>query len=164
MSVTEDDFKQGMRRLGGAVNIVTTSSGDVWAGLTATAICSLSISPPRLLACVNRLGATYEKLSKGRNMCVNVLAVSHEELALKFAGLEGTTETERFEDGLWLAGKSGAPRLKGALASFDCEIESILDSGSHGIVIGRIIDVNLSSSDMSAPLFYMDGTFTSLKS
>ena len=164
MGVSGEDFRQGMRRLGGAVNIVSTACDGVWAGLTATAVCSLSAEPPRLLACINRLGATYENLSKGRNMCVNVLTRQHEALAMKFAGMDGAQETDRFDEALWETGQSSAPRLKTALASFDCRIESILDSGSHGIVIGRIIDISLDEGSVQEPLFYIDGAFVTLGS
>ena len=58
--VTADAFKQGMRRLGGAVTIVSVAHDNIWAGLTATAVTSLSSSPPRLLACINQQGATFE--------------------------------------------------------------------------------------------------------
>ena len=83
MDVTADDFRQGMRRLGGAVSIVTAANGEAWAGLTATAVTSLSAEPPRLLACVNQQGATYDTLSKGRKMAINVLGVKHKALAMR---------------------------------------------------------------------------------
>ncbi|NVJ70567.1 MAG: flavin reductase [Alphaproteobacteria bacterium] len=165
MPITVDEFKQGMRRLGGAVNIVTAADGDVWAGLTATAVTSLSAEPPRLLVCINRQGVTYDILSKGRALAVNVLGAEHQKLAMRFAGMDGEEETERFEGADWYTVKSGAPLLKDALVSFDCTVESILDAGSHAIVIGNIEGVKIADAEVKDPLCYMDGrwgTFTSL--
>lgn len=165
MSITIDEFKQGMRRLGGAVNIVTAASGEIWAGLTATAVTSLSAEPPRILACINRQGVTYDIVSKGRTLGVNVLGVNHQSLAMRFAGMNGEEETERFDDGEWFTNHSGAPLLKGALVSFDCTVESILDAGSHAIVIGNIEGVTLEDGKSADPLCYMDGdwgTFSKL--
>lgn len=159
MVATSETFKEGMRRLGGAVNIVTAANGDLWSGLTATAVCSLSAEPPRLLACINRVGATYDVLSHGRNICVNVLSSQHQELAMRFAGMGGLAETERFEADRWTLGLTGAPKLDDALVNFDCEIESILDSGSHGVVIGRIIDISVNKVAAADPLIYIDGQF-----
>lgn len=157
MAISAEEFKQGMRRLGGAVNIVTAADGDVWSGLTATAVTSLSAEPPRLLACINRQGITFDTLSRGRAMGVNVLGTDHRDLAMRFAGMAGEAETDRFSDTGWFTDQSGAPLLEGALVSFDCTVESILDAGSHGIVIGNIEAVHVGGEAVKAPLFYLDG-------
>ncbi len=163
MTISVDQFKQGMRKLGGAVNIVTSSHGGVRAGLTATAVTSLSADPPRLLACVNRQGATYDIISRGRTLAVNVLGVQHKELAMQFAGMNGMAETERFDDGQWTSSGEGAPILSSALVSFDCEVDSIMDVGSHGIVIGNIRSVIVPEGDSYSPLCYADGTWAKLE-
>lgn len=163
MPINVDEFCQGMRRLGGAVNIVTAADGDVWAGLTATAVTSLSAEPPRLLACINRQGLTFETLSHGRVMGVNVLGAAHKELAMRFAGLDGVEETDRFEGSdLWSSAETGAPLLKDALVSFDCSVESILDAGSHGIVIGNIEAVRMGDGALADPLCYLDGRWMTM--
>ena len=162
MTMTAEDFRRGMRRLGGAVNIVTTAHNDVLAGLTATAVTSLSAEPPKLLACINRAGTTYETISKGRCLGVNVLGVQHKELAMLFAGMDGTPETDRFAAKDWLIGQSGAPLLPDALVSFDCKVDSILDAGSHAIVIGAIIDVRIPDSGTKEPLCYLDGSWMTM--
>lgn len=166
MPISVDDFRQGMRRLGGAVNILTTSDGDVWSGLTATAVTSLSAEPPRLLVCINQQGSTYDILCKGRTLGVNVLASQHKELAMRFAGMHGEPETERFGGEEWFTSQTGAPLLKGALASFDCTVDTITDAGSHGIVIGNIEAVEFDGDRAEDPLCYLDGewvTFAPIK-
>ncbi len=162
MGVSPEQFKNGMRRLGGAVNIVTSAHGDTFAGLTATAVTSLSAEPPRLLACINRAGATFETISKGRCIAVNVLSAKHQSDAMRFAGMDGEPETDRFAQGLWGTGLTGAPLFKEALVSFDCAIESILDAGSHGIVIGTILDIHLNDGSEETPLCYIDGNWATM--
>lgn len=162
MAVSTEDFLQGMRRLGGAVTIVSVADGDTWAGLTATAVTSLSAEPPRLLACINRAGASFETLSRGRKLAVNVLGLEHQSLAMRFAGMDGVAETSRFDMGHWQVGALGVPYLADALVSFECEVSSILDAGSHGIVIGDISAVHTSKNETQRPLFYMDGKWASL--
>jgi len=170
MSVSAEDFRLAMRRLGGAVTIVSVSDGQQHAGLTATAVTSLSAEPPRLLACINQQGTTFETLSRGRRLAINVLAKQHVALAMRFAGIDGTPETERFDGPGWLDTDLGVKRLEDALVSFVCEVDSIVDVGSHGIVIGNIKDIHL-SAEISAgsfddPLCYLDGnwqTYASLE-
>jgi len=163
MSISVDQFKLGMRKLGGAVNIVTSSHDGIRAGLTATAVTSLSADPPRLLACVNRQGATYDIISRGRTLAVNVLGVQHKDLAMRFAGMSGEPETERFDDGCWSSNVGGAPILGSALVSFDCEVDSIMDVGSHGIVIGNIRSVIIPDGEDYSPLCYADGAWAKLE-
>lgn len=162
MAISKDEFKNGMRLLGGAVTIVSASEGTVWAGLTATAVTSLSASPPRLLACINRSGATYDTISRGRTLCVNVLGSGHRNLAERFAGLDGTPETERFRQDDWAPLQTGAPALGTALVCFDCVVESILDVGSHGVVIGEIV-ATAHPRPKDDPLCYRDGQWLTLR-
>ena len=163
MSISPDEFKQGMRRLGGAVNIVSSAYDGVFAGLTATAVTSLSAEPARLLACINRAGLTYETISKGRCMAVNVLGTEHKQLAMRFAGLDGEPETDRFTGTDWNTDVTGAPMLKSALVSFGCEVESILDAGSHGIVIGSITEISVREDVDVEPLCYLDGDWATME-
>lgn len=160
--MSPDDFKQGMRRLGGAVNIVTTMFEGTQAGLTATAVCSLSAEPPRLLACINRQGYAYQAISNSRIMCVNVLATHHKELSMRFAGMLGGDEDDRFTDEDWGEHITGSPVLGNALVSFDCEVKSILDTGSHGIVIGEVLGVRTCGGDQVKPLLYADGDWATI--
>ena len=162
MTISAEEFKQGMRRLGSAVNIVTSGHSDMCAGLTATAVTSLSAEPPRLLVCVNRQGTTYETISKSRIFAINVLGIEHKDLAMQFAGMTDVPETDRFSDALWNTGKTGAPLLNSALASFDCEVENIMDVGSHGIVVGNVRSVVIPKGDELSPLFYVDGAWAGL--
>ena len=163
MPVSAEEFRTGMRRLGGAVNIVTVADGDSWAGLTATAVTSLSAEPPRLLACINRQGSSYEVLTRARALGVNVLSQEHRTLAERFAGLDQGREADRFKEGEWGVQVTGAPLLKTALVSFDCTVESILDSGSHAIVIGNIEAVTIGASAPFSPLCYIDGEWSTFR-
>jgi flavin reductase (DIM6/NTAB) family NADH-FMN oxidoreductase RutF len=150
-------FQQAMRQLTGGVTLVTTRHDGVNIGLTATAVCSLSASPPRLLTCVNAKGATYRALSASRRMCVNILALDHRDLAMRFAGMTDRGDADMFAMGDWALSEESPPRLADALASFDCEIDMIMETMSHGVVIGDIKNIAVGSSRDS--LLYGDGQF-----
>jgi flavin reductase (DIM6/NTAB) family NADH-FMN oxidoreductase RutF len=81
-------------------------------------------------------------------------------LAKCFAGLTDNNIEDRFSFGTWVKLKSGAPVLEGSLASFDCRAETILDSGSHAIIIGDILDISMNKGEK--PLLYMDGEFKTI--
>lgn len=153
-------FKAGMRRLGAGVTIVTTFDGKARAGLTATAVCSLTAEPPQLLVCVNRQVGPNAAIARAKRFCVNVLAAGQKSLAMRFAGATGHQGEDRFAKGRWGVLATGAPILDGALASFDCELARAIPAGTHTIFIGRVIAV-ASRKDGKA-LLYADGAFAGL--
>lgn len=160
MTISSDQFKQGMRMLSGGVTIVTTRHAGQCSGLTATAVCSLSAEPPRLLSCINRGGMTYGMISQSRRFCVNVLTADQADLAACFAGMLKTGAEDRFNYGEWTQAVTGSPVLETALAAFDCTVSSIMDTGSHAIIIGDISDIRVVPG--GEPLLYMDGKFSTL--
>jgi flavin reductase (DIM6/NTAB) family NADH-FMN oxidoreductase RutF len=155
--VSADTFKQAMRRLAAGVTIVTTQHGEVRGGLTATAVCSLSIDPPQLLVCVNRSAAAHALIAEGENLCVNLLAHKHHELAARFAGQTGILGADRFDVGRWGRLRTGAPVLEDALASFDCVVTEKVAASTHTIFIGRVVDVHLRND--GRPLLYAGGSW-----
>ncbi len=74
---TPDLFRQGMRRLAGACTIITSvapgQGREGWAGMTATAVASVTADPARLLICVNRSTWAHGIISQSRILGVNVL-------------------------------------------------------------------------------------------
>ena len=116
-------FRNGMAQLTGAVNIIATRNGEVRSGLTASAVCSFSAEPPRLLACVNFSGNSFQHIAESRCMSVNVLAQSQEHLAKRFADMLGGKHEDRFNYGKWTELVTGAPVLEEALAGFDCTVK-----------------------------------------
>ena len=157
MSVDTQSFRTGMRQLGGAVNIITTHYEGSDFGLTATAVCSVSSEPPRLLACVNQSGITYKSIEKCGMFAVNTLNTTHLVMAETFAGMAGNPENERFHVGQW-DNSQGVPVLNDALVSFVCRVNNIQDVGTHGIILADIISITMGEG---RPLFYIDGAFVS---
>jgi len=55
---------------------------------------------------------------------------------------------------------AGVPLLVGALAAVDCEVEEIVERHSHAIVIGRVLDVQISTR--TAALAYWQGQYVAI--
>jgi flavin reductase (DIM6/NTAB) family NADH-FMN oxidoreductase RutF len=158
VTVDGEDFRKAMRCLAGAVTIVATGSGDERSGLTATAVCSFSLAPPRLLACVNVRGATFRLIATSRCMSVNVLSRNQESLARRFAGMLGNCTDDHFKHAAWRQLVTGAPVLTGTLAAFDCSVDEMFVAQTHAILIGEVKAVLTGHSE--PPLLYLDGQFT----
>ena len=151
-----DIFKQGMRRLASGVSLITTVRDGVRHGLVATAVSSVTATPPSLLICVNKSASAHDHIAASGIFCVNVLAEGHEEVAARFSSARDR-ET-RFEQGDWRKIVTGAPALHGALVSFDCEVRQSISYESHTIFIAEIVGAEL-WSDTVEPLVYLEGRY-----
>ncbi|HFZ8995778.1 TPA: NADH-dependent FMN reductase RutF [Citrobacter freundii] len=132
-------FRDAMSCVGAAVNIITTDGSAGRAGFTASAVCSVTDSPPTLLVCLNRGASVWPVFSENRTLCVNTLCAGQESLSTLFGGK--TPMAERFAAASWLPGETGCPRLEAALASFDCNISQVVSVGTHDILFCEIIAI-----------------------
>jgi flavin reductase (DIM6/NTAB) family NADH-FMN oxidoreductase RutF len=155
-----EQFRFGMRRLAGACTIITThASGkgrEGWAGMTATAVASVTAEPARLLVCINRSTFAHGIIAQSGVLGVNVLGSDALSLAQRFAG--GVPPGQKFDAGNWIMGASGAPLLASALASFDCRVAECIAASTHDIFICDVLDV-LIRQPGGDPLIYFDGAF-----
>jgi flavin reductase (DIM6/NTAB) family NADH-FMN oxidoreductase RutF len=160
--VTADDalFRKSMRLLASGVTIVASAHEGRRSGLTATAVCSLALSPPRILVSINVQGHTYEIVSKSLCMSVNLLAENQQSLAERFAAKRASEDADRFIHGNWTTRVSGAPILADALASLDCRVTNIIPLDSHAILIGEVEDIVFGPH--AAPLIHFEAAFTSI--
>jgi flavin reductase (DIM6/NTAB) family NADH-FMN oxidoreductase RutF len=95
------DFRIAMREFASSVAIVTCANGKERAGCTATALASLSLTPPSLVICLERSSRTLAVLAQAGAFAVNILSGQHRALASRFAGSNGVEGEARFEDGDW---------------------------------------------------------------
>ncbi|GLK68924.1 FMN reductase (NADH) RutF [Hansschlegelia plantiphila] len=145
------EFVDAMSRAVTSVNIVTTDGGAGRFGVTVSAVASVSADPPMILACINRNSPAAAAVRENGVLCVNLLADSHAPLSDVFAGRFGPEARFGSEAGSWTSGASGAPQLIGAVAAFDCALETAVDAGSHTIFVGRVLSVSVGGE---APLAY----------
>ncbi len=157
-----DRFRQGMRRLAGACTIITSvapgQGREGWAGLTATAVSSVTADPARLLVCVNRSVWAHNIIATSRILGVNVLADDAVSLAKRFAGGQCPPE-QKFDEGLWVTSASGVPLLADALACFECLVVENVEASTHDIFICDVLNI-LIRERCGEPLIYFDGAFT----
>ena len=129
-------FRTAMSRLGAAVNIITTDGPAGRAGFTASAVCSVTDSPPTLLVCLNRNASVWPVFHAHQHLCVNTLGAAQQDLALLFGGK--TPMDTRFAAARWTPGEHGCPRLDGALIAFDCTVSQVTTVGTHDILFCTI--------------------------
>ena len=135
------DFREAMSLLTTAVNVVTTTGDSGMHGFTASAVCSVTDTPPTLLVCMNQASRSHNYFVENKILSVNVLGAQHESISNAFASK--LTQTERFKQAQWTQLTTGAPVLEDALVSFDCEIDQIQQVGTHSVFMCRVVDIKL---------------------
>lgn len=157
-TVTADDHRYGMRHFAVGVSIITASDGEQRAGLTATAVCSVTADPPRLVVFVNKNVVANEVVLNSGALCVNVLEGAQEEVAKAFAGMiKDVHGDERFNYGQWRSLVTGAPTLDGSLANFDCRVIKVFDESTHHAFLCEVLGT-CERNDGEA-LIYLNGAF-----
>lgn len=150
--VDRDAFRNAMARLGSAVNIITTDGPAGRAGFTASAICSVTDTPPTLLVCLNRSASVWPTFRDNGHLCVNTLAAGHEAISTLFGGK--TPMPERFAEAGWQTLVTGSPLLEGALVSFDCKVSQVVSVGTHDVLFCEVLA--LARNDDSHGLAWFD--------
>lgn len=145
------DFKDAMAKLTTAVHVVTTDGTAGRHGFTASAVASVTDSPPTLLVCMNTSIGFYDNFVKNGVLMVNTLTAEQSHLSNAFASR--LNSDERFEHGTWETLTTGAPLLSDALIGFDCKIQEIKEVGTHGVMICEIIDIKHSDSHEALTYF-----------
>jgi flavin reductase (DIM6/NTAB) family NADH-FMN oxidoreductase RutF len=158
--VTTDDFRGAMRHLAGGVSVITAGRGKNISGMTVTSVSSLSVEPPALIVSINRASSSWPLVKRYGFFGVNILTSDQVEIAERFTGKGGLKGADRFAGAEWTTRASGVPLLTGALAAIDCEVEDIVERHSHAILIGRVLDLQLSGR--TAALAYWQGRYVAI--
>ena len=159
MTVSAADYRGALANLAGGVVVVTTSDGSGRPrGMTATAVCSVSIDPPLVMACVHREAATHRAIRDSGAFALNLLPEHSEVLARRFA----SSRPGKFEGLGTTPGATRAPILADAMAHCDCTVERAVDAGDHTIYIGRVVGVGYREEEDRPPLLYFRGGYRSI--
>jgi flavin reductase (DIM6/NTAB) family NADH-FMN oxidoreductase RutF len=149
------EFRRVMGHFATGVTIVTTRDATGGpCGLTANAVCSVSIKPTLVLVCVEHRADSHECIRGSGVFAVNVLAQEGgETLARRFSTWE---VEEKFRGVAYREETTGAPVLQGALAWLDCRVVETHAGGDHTIFLGEVMAADAREG---SPLLYYRGGY-----
>lgn len=145
-------FREGMAKVATAVHVITTDGPAGRAGFTASAVCSVTDTPPTLLVCLNRNASVYATFHRNHVLCVNTLSAHQQAIAAVFGGK--TPMHERFAAAAWADGVTAAPVLQQAAATFECRIAQAMPVGTHDVLFCEVLSVT--RTDAPGGLIYCD--------
>jgi flavin reductase (DIM6/NTAB) family NADH-FMN oxidoreductase RutF len=140
------------------VSVITSADDDdrPAAGMVVGTFTSVSLDPPLVAFLPDKGSSSWPLIAATARFCVNVLSAEQEDLCRAFAARGG----DKFAGVDWHPSPSGTPILDGVVAWVDCQIEQVVESGDHYIVVGRVLDMAVACD--AQPLAFHRGGFSQL--
>jgi flavin reductase len=132
-------FRDAMAQLGAAVHVVSTDGAGGRAGFTASAVCSVTDTPPSVLVCINRSSSAYAAITANKVLCINTLSAEQHDISAAFSS--GQPMAARFRHGTWLERAAQPPLLEGAIVSIDCKVVNQVPVGTHDILVCEVSEI-----------------------
>jgi 3-hydroxy-9,10-secoandrosta-1,3,5(10)-triene-9,17-dione monooxygenase reductase component len=155
-AVDERAFREAIGHFATGVAVITTLHEGKPAGMTASAVASLSLDPVLLLVCIATRLPTHTAIESAGRFVVNVLGEGQEQLALHFA----RPSPDKFAD-VALAGGHALPVLEEAIAHFVCDVHESFPGGDHSIFTGLVRECGARTG--TQPLLYFRSSFVVLR-
>ncbi|HEX8050502.1 MAG TPA: flavin reductase family protein [Solirubrobacterales bacterium] len=138
------------------VTIVTAAGPEGPAGATANAVCSLSIEPMMMLACLDRGSRTLLAVQAADSFGICVLHAGQEPIARAFA--TKAPVAEKWAGVAW-SDRDGIPAVDDALIWIACDLRDVISAGDHVIVTGEVRALESREGD---PLLFHGGGYRPL--
>lgn len=159
LTPTQQLFRNAMASMASAVCVITTNGKAGRCGITATAVCSITDTPPTIMVCINRNSEMNTIFKENSHLCVNVLSADHVEVAKHFAGMTNVEMNDRFTLNDWQDELYNLPILKGALANLQGKISELSEMGTHTVFFVEVETVNV---NQGSGLTYFNRNFHSV--
>jgi flavin reductase (DIM6/NTAB) family NADH-FMN oxidoreductase RutF len=149
-------FREVFGRFATGVAVITSTGPSGGGGMTANALCSVSLEPLLVLVCLARSARTLPVVKETGRFAVNLLAADQRTVAGLFASKAPEHEKLQQVEHRLVA---GMPVINGTIAWAVCDVRELLPGGDHTIAIGEVVDMGLGTGE---PLLWFEGRYHQL--
>ncbi len=149
-------YRSAIGHFASGVTVVTSRGERGPSGLTASAVCSLSLDPLLMIVCIDNGSRTLEAIRRSRRLAVNVLARHQEGVAATFASK--APEPDKFSE-VPHTERDGTPVLDGVVAWLTGAVRELVPGGDHVIGVAEVEAVGAPGGE---PLVYFRGAYHTL--
>lgn len=153
----QDRYREVIGHFATGVSVITGQGAGGPGGMTANAVCSLSLEPLLLLVCFENTARTLPIVRDAARFAVNVLASDQRQISHVFASKR--PEQDKFA-AVAHEIRHGVPLLAGTLGWLACDLQQLVPAGDHTILIGAVTDMEHTPG--RDPLIWYQGTYRSL--
>ena len=157
MSLDGRNLRDALGRFATGVCLITTVSDNQQAmGMTANSFSSVSLDPPLVLWALQNNSDVYDVFANPRHFAINILSSEQQAHSNQYAKKDQhDLDPAHFRDG-----KYGAPVIRQALVTFECELYATYEGGDHLIIVGRVKALHQRST--GEPLLFYSGGYHEL--
>ena len=146
-----------MSRFASGVTVMTTADAAGRPhGITVSAFCSVSMSPPMVLACIHKETASHYAFLERQAFVVHILGEHQQHISQQFA----EPAEDKFNGAHIGESADGLPMLNDALVTLECRVAGVYDGGDHTIIVGTVENADIRSG---APLIYYHHDYRKIK-
>ena len=156
-TVDAEKFRNVMGSVPTAVAVITAVDQEP-VGVAVGSFVSISLRPPMVGFFMDFASETWPRLEKAGSFTVNVLSDRQAHICRRF----GQKDVDRFSGLDWSGGHEGSPRLAGALAWIECDIERVEEIGDHLLVVGLVRSLD-EGDDGGGPLLFLRRGYRSVR-
>jgi flavin reductase (DIM6/NTAB) family NADH-FMN oxidoreductase RutF len=156
--VSADVHRAAARMFASGVTVAAARYGGRIHAIAATAFCSLSLDPPLVLLAVDQSGQLVDFARRAEHVGISILAEDQREIS-DWAASRGRVPGPELPFATRSA-RTGAPLIEGAIAWFDCEVQTAARQGDHMVIVGLVVEAW--AADAGDPLLYYQGTYHAL--
>ena len=150
------ELRRSLGRFATGVTVVTCRGDKGPCGITANSFSSVSLDPPLVLWNLQNNSDVYDVFASPRYFAINILSLEQQEHSNRYAKKgDHLLAPEHYQDG-----KYGAPIIRDALVSFECELDATHEGGDHLIIVGRVRDLQQRTD--GEPLLFFSGGYREL--
>jgi len=149
-------FREVFGRFATGVAVITVAGPGGVGGMTANALCSVSIDPLLALVCFANQARTLNAVREAGAFAVNLLAKDQHDVAAAFASKMPEAEKIASVDHRLV---SGMPVIEDTIAWAVLELRELLAGGDHTIAIGEVVRLGLGIGE---PLLWFEGRYWTL--
>lgn len=148
-------FRRVLGHFATGVTVITTIDPDGKpAGMSVGSFTSVSLEPALVGFLPGKNASAWPAIEASGKFCVNVLADDQEHVSRVFS----SKAEDRFSGLGWSpTAATGSPKIDGALAWIDCEVDSISDAGDHYWVMGLVKGLDVAHE--GGPLLFFRGGY-----
>ena len=146
-------YRQVLGHFPTGVTVITALVDGTPAGMAVGSFASLSLEPPQVLFCAGHSSSTWPKIKQAGSFCVNILSEDQEDVCRVFA----SKAEDKFAEIGWKRSGTGSPLIEGVMAYIDCDIETVVASGDHDVVVGGVRDLEVLHE--GGPLLFFRGGY-----
>lgn len=157
MEFDSRELRDALGRFATGVCLITAVNDKQEAlAMTANSFSSVSLDPPLVLWSLQNNSDVYDVFASPRYFAINILSLEQQDHSNRYAKKgDHLLAPEHYQDG-----KYGAPIIRDALVSFECELDATHEGGDHLIIVGRVRDLQQRSD--GEPLLFFSGGYREL--